>query len=242
MEPNGTQPVTNPTPPEKSAEADSAASRRTLLGAFELFTPSQKAVMLNLTSFVIIVLLPGLLYAVANTANRKHATWWETYTRTPGTHPVMGSIWLLAFVLSIITLGAQPYLELMSIRGKTIATMDAIKRGLHFFWRLLGLYIVTGLLIAVGFVLFIVPGVIFARRYFLASYFLVDKDLGIGEAMHQSAAATKGLTGAVWGVIGVMVLLSFASIIPLIGVFIAAILQLLYSCAAALRYEELHSN
>jgi len=87
--------------------------------------------------------------------------------------------------------------------------------------------------------LLIVPGVIAIRRYFLAPYLMLDKDLSIREAMKQSAALSKPYSGSIWGIIGVIVLLSLPSIIPVIGWAVSFVLMLLYSVAPALRYQEL---
>src|SRR6185436_11176005 len=87
--------------------------------------------------------------------------------------------------------------------------------------RLIGLGIIVGLMLLGGFLLFIIPGLIVLRRYYLSPYYLVDKDLTIGEAMKQSAADSKKYSQYIWSVIGVSVLLSFTGIIPLIGVLLS---------------------
>jgi hypothetical protein len=57
--------------------------------------------------------------------------------------------------------------------------------------------------------------------------------------MKQSAAATKPFSGAIWGIIGVYILLSLPGFIPLIGGLVSIALTTLYSVAPALRYYEL---
>lgn len=104
---------------------------------------------------------------------------------------------------------------------------------------MVGLYIVVGLYILVGLILFIVPGVIFLRRYFLSPYVMLDKKAGIKEAMARSAAISKPYSGSIWGIIGVIVLFELVGIIPYIGWLISFVLSVLYSVAPALRYQEL---
>ena len=76
------------------------------------------------------------------------------------------------------------------------------------------------------------------RRYTLASYFLIDQNLGILEAMRRSSAATKGFSGAIWGLVGVQALIGAPGWIPFIGPILSAGTAMLYGCAPALRYEE----
>lgn len=106
-------------------------------------------------------------------------------------------------------------------------------------WRMLGLYLVMGLVILLGFILLIVPGFFMLRRYLLAPYVMLDKKCGIREAMDQSAKLSLINTRSVWGIIGVMILISFISILPLIGGLLSFVLGMLYAVAPALRYQQL---
>ncbi len=129
--------------------------------------------------------------------------------------------------------------QLEASEGKSV-TFDRIwKTTKQLGWRMAGLYIVVGLTILVGLLLLVVPGLIFIRRYFLSPYVMLDKKVGIREAMDRSAAMSKPYSGSVWGVIGVMFLISLIGIIPLIGWLISFILGIFYSVASALRYQEL---
>ena len=107
------------------------------------------------------------------------------------------------------------------------------------FWRMLGLYIVTALIVAVGFVLLIIPGVILLRRYFLAPYILLEKNVGVFEAMRQSAALSQTNPSSIYRVIGVMFLIGLLNIVPIIGGLAAFAVGSLYSIAPALRYQQL---
>ena len=52
--------------------------------------------------------------------------------------------------------------------------------------------IVYGLIIIVGFILLIVPGIIWALKYTFVRYFIVDKGLSIKEAFSESSKITSG--------------------------------------------------
>jgi len=99
--------------------------------------------------------------------------------------------------------------------------------------------VLSGLLIVGGLILFIVPGLIMFRRYYLVSCFVLDKGLKPMEAMGQSAAASKPASGSIWGILGVSFLAQLTSFIPFIGGIVSAVLGVIYSVAPALRYEEI---
>jgi len=101
--------------------------------------------------------------------------------------------------------------------------------------RLLGLYIVMGVIFAFSFLLLFIP----LRRYLLAPYVMIEKNAGIRESLARSAALSLKNTGAVWGIIGVMFLIGLVNIIPYFGGLAAFTLGSLYSVAPALRYQQL---
>ena len=63
------------------------------------------------------------------------------------------------------------------------------------FWRYLGAYILYTLIIMGGFLLFIVPGVIWSIKYGMCYYFVVDKGLGPVQAIKASGRMTMGVKG-----------------------------------------------
>jgi hypothetical protein len=198
--------------------------------AFSLFQPSSQLVRKNLTNFVMVVLVPGIYFAVLEqffnpkTADH-HVAFWVTLVA-------------IGLVYNLLVLAAKPVLELRTVQGQQFGLMEVIRLGWRYFWRLLGLYITVGAIITIGLLLLIVPGIIVIRRYALAAYFLIDQNVGIWEAMSRSAATTKGYSGAIWGLIGVQILLGAPGWIPVIGPLISAGMGMLYSCAPAMRYEQ----
>jgi len=60
------------------------------------------------------------------------------------------------------------------------------------FWRYLGVSILTWLIVTVGFLLLIVPGVIAALGLYFASYLVIDRGAGPINALKQSWHITKG--------------------------------------------------
>ncbi|MFA6553062.1 MAG: DUF975 family protein [Patescibacteria group bacterium] len=91
-----------------------------------------------------------------------------------------------------------------------------------YFWRVLGASILIGLIVMLGFIALIIPGIYFGLRFMFTVPLIIDKNLDIGEAMKQSTELTKGIKGSLFlfalGMIGAMIL---GAICLGVGVFIA---------------------
>lgn len=66
------------------------------------------------------------------------------------------------------------------------------------FWRYLGASIVYGLITLGGSLLLIIPGVIWFLKFSLWPYFMVEKNVGIIEALKMSSHATAGYKGSLF--------------------------------------------
>ncbi|MDP2837748.1 MAG: DUF975 family protein, partial [Candidatus Moranbacteria bacterium] len=85
----------------------------------------------------------------------------------------------------------------------------------HLFFRYLGATILYSLMVVVGLVLFIVPGIYFAVKYQFFSYLIVDKDLGLLDALKKSGELTEGVR---WHL--------FVFLLAIIGINILGVLAL----------------
>lgn len=211
-----------------------------LTGAFGLFNPSKEAVMRSSTAFLFIVFLPTFITLIGQILTQKtnvnvSGNDIQSFSRAIETHP----LYSVGSLLTLILMPAGFYIELIAAKGKEVHLTKGLQDSMKYFWRLIGLIFLVAIIVIAGLILFIVPGIIFIRRYFLSPYFLIDRNLGIKEAMRASANATKGKPGAVWDIIGVIILLSLFNIIPIWGGLISIILLTLYTCAPAIRYLEL---
>ena len=84
------------------------------------------------------------------------------------------------------------------------------------------------IIVIVGFILLIIPGVIFATRLQYTSYLIVDKDLGPLEAIKKSWAITKGNTWNLFFFGILLVLINLLGLICLVlGLFITVPLTML---------------
>jgi hypothetical protein len=224
-------------------------------GAFDLFTPSKDLVLKNIWIF-------GPLYAISlvfyihswiwSPLPNHHISWWHNAdgfsSGWPGA-PFPGYftfisvgfslLWLLIifFVGTAAQIMAQTaQLRVSDGRHTDFSHLWATVKELG--WRVFGLYVVMAILIIIGFVLLIVPGLLLIRRFFFAPYIMLDEKTGIRESLDKSAELSRLNTGAVWGVIGVMFLIGLANIIPIIGGLAAFAFGSLYSVAPALRYQQ----
>lgn len=206
------------------------------VSAFSLFSKSYDLVVRYWQMFALLSVLPFLsLLGNSKAENRE-------FDFPPISVNLIIAVALFGVVFAVIALIIQVMttsLELEVGKGKTPDLTFLWNVAKKFWLRQLGLYIVIGLTVLGGLILLIVPGFIMLRRYFLAPYVMLDKDLSISDSMRRSADLSKPYGGSIWGIIGVSILLSFPSIIPRVGAYIAFILALFYSVAPALRYLEL---
>lgn len=63
----------------------------------------------------------------------------------------------------------------------------------HLFFKYLGTRILYSVIISIGFLLLIVPGIIFMLKFYLYGYYVVDMELGPVQALKRSAVVTKGV-------------------------------------------------
>jgi hypothetical protein len=231
--PPSTAPSQTPPPPPNSSQGSELPS------AFSLFKPSWETIKLNfvtLLSLYIIPLILGVILFVIDFHNVRFSF------SANSTRPAFNAgILILSFVLFLIEIavdGPLLYTVVKSAQGIKVSVSEAIKNGLPFVLRFLGLAIVLCVIIGIGFILIIVPGLILLKRYYLSPYAMFSEDLGIKASMNRSAELSKQ-PKAVWGLIGVQFLLGLISIIPVLGWIVSFIGGIAYAAAPAVRFEQL---
>ncbi|MEI7866748.1 MAG: hypothetical protein WCI11_02560 [Candidatus Methylumidiphilus sp.] len=104
--------------------------------------------------------------------------------------------------------------------GRETRIGDLFSAGDVFISYLLG-SILFGLIMAVGILLLIVPGLIFSVMFLFYGFFIVDKHMGPVEALKASAALTKGVRWQLFGFILILSLLNVAGALLLaVGLFV----------------------
>jgi fumarate reductase subunit D len=130
---------------------------------------------------------------------------------------------IIAFIISVILYFVGQavilYAAFQAMRGRDVIIGDAIGRAFSRFLSLLGISILVGLGVAIGFMLLIVPGIILALRWAVAVPACVVENKGPLESMRRSAELTKGHR---WKIFGIWVLIAIVAIIILIIVGVLA--------------------
>jgi uncharacterized membrane protein len=161
-------------------------------------------------------------------------------------------IFLIAMAIAVVIKIMQQAAQLRAAEGKDVK-LKALwrvvkKRG----WQFLGLYISVTVVTAVWLIpafitrnmivelICFIPAAIMLRRYFVAPFVLLENEgMSFWQAMERSAQMTKKDSRSVYTMIGVMLVFALFGIVPYVGWLIAFALLFYYSCAPAIRYQEL---
>ena len=87
---------------------------------------------------------------------------------------------------------AVSLIYMVFLKPEKINVKDSIKGGMNFFWRYIWLSIIMLFLLALLFLLLIVPGIIFLIYWTFASYILIWEDKSAWESMKRSKEIIKG--------------------------------------------------
>lgn len=123
-----------------------------------------------------------------------------------------------ALVVAAMTI-CGTYGAIRMMAGEATGAADMLARiGRPTFWPLVGLCVIQSVAIAIGFALFVVPGLILLGMWMIAAPVMMVEGLGPLESLKRSADLTKGsrLTA-----ISTFVAAILLSLIPLIGGLIA---------------------
>ncbi len=118
---------------------------------------------------------------------------------------------LISFLVSMLIIGL---LLLVLVLGYTKLVLEVHDRGtssvgqlfscFHLLPKFLVALMIYVTVVAIGFLLFVIPGIILAIRLGFFRYFIVDKNTGIIESLQRSYAITAG---HFWNLIGLIVAL-----------------------------------
>jgi Membrane domain of glycerophosphoryl diester phosphodiesterase len=141
------------------------------------------------------------------------------------------AVFIFWMIANTVGLAVILYGAFQAMRGRAVVIGEAIRRGLSRFWPIVGLAILQWLGIAVGFLLFIVPGIMLAVRWSVALPACVVEGLGPTASMGRSAELTKGHR---WKIFGVYLLIMIIALIfiGIIGALVAGLFGSPFSAAA----------
>ena len=160
---------------------------------------------------------------------------------------LIGTLGLMMFVMILVVifistfyLSATNYAVFNVATGKKVEAWDNFKMGLKKFWIFLGMTVVVALIVGIGFMLLVIPGVIAAFFLCFSFYLLVAEDLTIGKAISRSFELVKKN----WLLILVMMLILMAismvlSWIPFINFIVTPLVSLFGTLVLAVIYKRI---
>ena len=110
----------------------------------------------------------------------------------------------LALVSGSVATGAITYGVLQQLRGQPVSIGTMVSVGISVLARVALVGIITGMLIALGLVLLIVPGVILAVMLSVSTAVAAVENVGISGALTRSRELTDGYRGTIFGALFVM--------------------------------------
>src|SRR5665213_3209033 len=182
-----------------------------LPSAFDLFKPSRDIILKNLNVFGWLYALPLIIWVHSWISIPAHGGHYLDRTTDANFGWSFPSSYLGGFIgfslfWFVISFAAGTAIQIMPQQAQLDASTHKVPDLARSWatvneigWRMLGLYIVMGLLIGIGFILLIIPGLFALRRYLLAPYVMLDKKCGIKEALDKSAELSLINPGSVWG-------------------------------------------
>lgn len=216
-----------------------------LPGAFSLFWLSKDAAMFNFSTLLYLWLMPtlalsGLLSIVDYYTSDGRKLSYSNFYHDNHTGMILLILFSLLLALAIFYFTpAITYTQIQGSRAQKLNLNQAITATKPLVTKYFLSTLLVGLMVTGGLILFIVPGIIWLKKYFFTQYFVIDKNQSIRQAMRASARITAGQYYSIFGVIFVSALFSLTSLVPITGRIISFILGFLYSCAFAIRYDQL---
>jgi hypothetical protein len=117
-------------------------------------------------------------------------------------NPIGGLFSAIGGLASLFTVpvlaGALIYGSMRGLEGKPASMEECFKAGLQRWLPMLGLMIGAGILVMLGLVVLIVPGVLLALRWCVAGPILVLEGRGVADAMGRSAGLTRDRRGQIF--------------------------------------------
>lgn len=193
-------------------------------GAFGAFKYSSRAVIVNLSAILLLVLATFLASILQNAFNDGS---------------MLSMLWGIVLNVLGFIIGIAIYIAyLQGAKGNKIEMGDAFKQALSLplIINMFILSIMVVLSVVAGFIALIIPALFILPRLTLAPYFLIDQKLDCVEAYSASWKTTKGHSGKIWGTIGASIVM-FLPVFTLIGIPLAIYLVFMYAAVGAVLYE-----
>lgn len=143
------------------------------------------------------------------------------------------------FVAGPIGYGVN-WVFLKAVRGERIEVRDVFMVFQRNYWNVVIANIVVGVIVGLGIVMLIVPGIIFACRLAFVPYLVVDKEMDVMDALRVSWDMTRGYG---WQIFFMGFLAFWVVIAGLICLFVGVLVSLMWiSAAFASMYHAVESK
>jgi len=116
---------------------------------------------------------------------------------------------LIFIILVLVPFIIGFYSTIFVLREPEIKVWEAFKKGLKFFWRYLWMIIILLVVTLAGYVLFIIPGIIFSIWFTFAMYILLVENVGGAKALGRSRELVKGFWWTVFARLLIIAIFSF---------------------------------
>ena len=129
---------------------------------------------------------------------------------------------VLSVVLSVLSQAVILYGAFQDMRGRPVNLTESLRVGLGRFFPIVGLAIILSVLVGLGMVAFIIPGLILLTMWFVGTPACVVEQRGPWASLRRSRELTKGHRWKIFGLMLVLIVIS-ALISPLVELIFNAI-------------------
>ncbi len=184
----------------------------------EVYSYGWKIMKKNFLPLFLVILIVGVFGAPVSSMDNDHSA---------GIILKVFGLAFVLFVLNPIEYGAD-YIFLRAVRNVKFEVRD-IFDGFKNYLNVVLAALLAGSIIVIGFILLIVPGIVFACRLAFVPYLVMDKKLDPVKAIEESWRLTKGFGWRIFG----MALLAFPIVIAgLIVLFVGVFVSIIWINAA----------
>lgn len=111
---------------------------------------------------------------------------------------------------------------LLAVRGERFELKDMFAVFQKNYWNAVAANVVVGLIVGIGIIMIIVPGIIFACRLAFVPYLVIDREMELTEALNKSWEMTRGYG---WQIFLMGILAFFIVILGLIALIFGVIIS-----------------
>jgi|SRR5579872_306156 len=117
--------------------------------------------------------------------------------------------WLIGAMANAVLQGAVIYGTVSDLSGRKVTFGEALNTGLRFFLPLIGVGLIAAVCCFFGYLVFIVPGVLLALAWSVATPVAVTERTGVFGAFTRSADLTRNHRGAIFGLALISIVIGF---------------------------------